>query len=627
MVPPTRRSLQKPEAGGWMDSIRLVVLVSVLLGSAPTADASSFAWVYVSPNSGGSSGGHAAVCFAGRCFHFQQVDDARIRLRRDDFEKLDFDYRVLGNRSLDIRHVSVRPGTRARLEDAFARRLFAETIAFQSRDDRRADRLLLERLVTSHSDAVDLPGAGYFIADDGDGSTPWWPPDSQRARPIEALRARVAARFGDDFLERRAATLRADITALAPPVASASGAAPGIATRHRELLEDLVATEVLRSAPPLRPGALVGAGPLGPGEAATLQTFATRLQASLVNLLDSPRPDRGRPLLVGLARLLAVHASLDAGSLLVLDVLERNPPVVAADQVARHRAALDEVAGERRADLGRLRASFFADPGGSEARWSLLEVAATVSVEMDRGLAAGRAIRLHRGEPLPRLGALRSDWPQPSLAGVDIGRALELAREREATVAAELDARYAYHLFDRNCVTEIFHTIDAALGDANAPAASRAALGGWVDGQAGWNFVPAAAARAVDASYASVRREHRPSRRHAAVQRMRTVEPSWQVALREGNVLTARSYRPNPDDPAFLVFSDDAGIARPLVGAINLAWGAGASVAGAALAPIDRAALLRAGVEGMLYSLPEFAFVSVRKGTYAFAPRAWAAVE
>jgi hypothetical protein len=608
---------------------RLVLRIAVLVVACGTATADALSWVYVAPNSGGSSGGHAAACFAERCFHFQQVDDARIRLRRDDFEKLDFDYRVLGNRSLHVSHVAVSTSDAARLKDAFDRRLVAETIAFDRLDDRRDDRLLLERLAAPAPSPFELAGAGYFVADDSDGSPRWWPAGAARAAPIDALRALVAARFGDDFLDRRAADLRAQIARLVPPSAAdeAVGEA-GFATRHHDLLEALVAVEVLRAAPPLRAGSLVDAGALAPGEAQALQAFAARLRAAMLEVLDSPRPDRGKPLLVGLARLLAVEASLDAGSLLVLDVLARDAPVVPAEQVVRHRAAVEQVAVERRADLARLRASFFSDPGGSEARWSLLEVAATLAAEMEHGVAAGRPIRLHRGAPLPLRGARRADWPRPSLAGVDVERALDLARQREATVAAELDAGYAYDLFERNCVTEIFHTIDTALAGgesaADAPAASEAALGGWVDGQAGWNFVPAVSARAVDASYAVIHREQRPSYRRATVRRMRAVEPSWRVAVREGNVLTARSYRPNPDDPAFLLFSDDAGIARPLFGAVNLAWGAGASVVGAALAPVDRAALLRAGVEGMLYSLPELAFVSVRKGTYAFAPRAWA---
>jgi hypothetical protein len=39
--------------------------------------------------------------------------------------------------------------------------------------------------------------------------------------------------------------------------------------------------------------------------------------------------------------------------------------------------------------------------------------------------------------------------------------------------------------------------------------------------------------------------------------------------------------------------------------------------------PADAGTLLRDALNGVLYSLPEIAFVSIRKGSFPIAPRAW----
>jgi hypothetical protein len=56
------------------------------------------------------------------------------------------------------------------------------------------------------------------------------------------------------------------------------------------------------------------------------------------------------------------------------------------------------------------------------------------------------------------------------------------------------------------------------------------------------------------------------------------------------------------------------------LGAANLSVGIGAAVAGLATLPADRGHLLWAGLRGALFSLPELAFVNLRKGTYDRSP-------
>jgi hypothetical protein len=62
---------------------------------------------------------------------------------------------------------------------------------------------------------------------------------------------------------------------------------------------------------------------------------------------------------------------------------------------------------------------------------------------------------------------------------------------------------------------------------------------------------------------------------------------------------------------------------RPLYGIANLAVGIGGTLAGIAWLPVDHGATLRAGLNGALFSVPELAFINIRKGSFAFAPRHW----
>jgi hypothetical protein len=88
------------------------------------------------------------------------------------------------------------------------------------------------------------------------------------------------------------------------------------------------------------------------------------------------------------------------------------------------------------------------------------------------------------------------------------------------------------------------------------------------------------------------------------------------VFLRESNTLTSAIYRRNADDSIFVFFTDDAVVARPLFGAVNLVAGIAASAVGLVALPVDGGATLWAGLKGVLFSLPELFFQNIRKGSF-----------
>jgi hypothetical protein len=135
------------------------------------------------------------------------------------------------------------------------------------------------------------------------------------------------------------------------------------------------------------------------------------------------------------------------------------------------------------------------------------------------------------------------------------------------------------------------------------------------------NFVPAVAARAVRDAYAGSEARLIPSYRRSRIARMYREENPLLVFLRESNTLTSTAYRPAARDSAFLFFTDELVVTRPLFGALNLLAGFGAAAVGLARSPADDGETLRAGLVGLLFSLPELVFVNVRKGSYEHVSR------
>jgi hypothetical protein len=196
---------------------------------------------------------------------------------------------------------------------------------------------------------------------------------------------------------------------------------------------------------------------------------------------------------------------------------------------------------------------------------------------------------------------------------------LETVRRREEVYAAAFKRRWGYNLVTRNCVSEIFSEIDAAFERGAEESATR--LGGRLEMDGSLNFIPAVSAAAVAGAYPVTERLELPSYRRRRIERMYEQENPLTVFLRESNTLTSAIYRRNTDDSIFVFFTDDAVVARPLFGAVNLVVGLAASAVGLATLPLDGGATLRAGLKGALFSLPELFFQNIRKGSFEHVRR------
>jgi len=295
----------------------------VIPAAAEPGGTSSFDYLYINANEGGSSGGHVAVRFGPHIYHFQNREGLLV-LDRERAQEFLFSYALLNNRTIHVSQISIEDEVETRLADRFLRRYRVQEAQLAVRDALRQDRRLLE---SAEAPNVLVRGYGYFarrIAPVAEGSA-----------VLLALREKIVARRGADFLDSRRRTLLKTLDAMGEedpagwPVSLPDSAydRPAFAqpwsSRLVDLAAGLAALDVLDGAPGLEP-ATVNAPQsdeflLDADERAALTHFAIRLEDQLVDLVGSHREDWGQPLLIGMARLASLDTSLASGRFVFLD--------------------------------------------------------------------------------------------------------------------------------------------------------------------------------------------------------------------------------------------------------------------------------------------------------------------
>jgi len=593
-------------------------------------------YLYVESNEGGSSGGHVALRFENRVFHFQYAGAGFLRVSRESFEGFRRHYTLLENRPIHLARIPVTEETFHLVHDFFTRRRVIQHQYFRVLESLEGDRALLETLRArargERSLPVVLEGAGYFFDDAVS------PVGSETSASVLALRDRIAAAHGPDFLKHRLEDVRRelerlDLLDIEPPsldVSAERAPAPayGFAQRYKDALLAERALEVLHGGRGLRLGSYMETSyaevTLRDGEQEVVENLAEALAASLVRLARSERPDWGSAFMIGLARLAALEKTSQSGSWVFLDAFVVDASRLTQDRLARRPELSQALVREGHADFERARAHLVlaqgTDTGFHEIAFAELEASGNRLVEALRAARDGGDLRLSRGRQPPARGARVTDLVIPARVHEGLDERLRLALSRETEYVARLQGLYGYQLLTRNCVTEIFREIDLAFARGSGTSAvarreSQRRLGGHLE-MKGLRFIPAVSADAVAETYAVSERLAIPSYRQARLARFYREESPLRVFLRESNTLTSTLYRRNPEDSYFLFFTDDTIVARPLFGMLNMATGLGATLAGVATLPFDGGKTLWAGLKGVVFSLPELVFFNIRKGSF-----------
>jgi hypothetical protein len=575
----------------------LVAVVALCGAGVAAARPPIVAYLEVGASEGSSLGGHAALRVGDAVFHFQHRAPGLLVLERTDPGSFRWQYGTVQNRTIRSVRLALPDAIAERLRADLGVRYLAQRQHLGVRDALARDRDLLASLASGDrlGMGVAVRGAAAFFRDgerlDESGVG---------AASGGAIRAAIAS--------LDVACVPALPTRIVPGVPVETDAL--VADRERELLERLVALDVLATRRHVLPERLVrvpGALPLTPTERGTLEAFGARLRAAARRLPGSERPDWGLALLVSVARLDAIDASLAADAIVVVGA-PGTPGAPLATAHADDRAFVAELrAGARRA-LGTVRSHTIAAGPLTEQGWARVEQAAMRVIALGAGdRPPGDAPRAAPMDATPSASVSLRGLPRPTASRRRARRGLAAVESAIRRWDDALGEAYAYDLFERNCVTAL---VDA-LAAAGVPGVTRQALGSV-------GFVPRVSFARIAASASAGRVEALPSFRRRRLARMCAREPPWVVRLREDNVLTSTLRRATDDQPAFVFFTDDTVLPRPAYGAVNLAVAAVQAGAGLLAAPLDRAALLRRGLRGALASVPELAFLSVRTGRFRY---------
>ncbi|MDP3335110.1 MAG: hypothetical protein Q8S55_24460 [Methylococcaceae bacterium] len=612
---------------------RFLALLAVLLGN--TANADTFQYLYIEANEGSSSGGHVAVQFGDDVFHYQ-FKNGLIRLFKQDAEGFRFDYRVLQNRTLHVADVDVSAATFNLLQDHFKLLFWQQDRQFKQLQAAEKDAYLLEWWLRPHTalhssrqisgssplpegeGILKLPGAGLFFNDSdfapvgrltephGDCQT-----KASAKSILTSLHAQLELQHGSGFLQRRKIELTTAIQHLS--IVTNGTKDYRLSERYTDLLTGLLALRVIEEMRPLTNDAcqtLTGpAGHLDPQKTERLNKLQQQLMQSAQNLVVSKRPDWGYALLVTMSRLVALQQTLQSGQWVFVDDFSADSTVIAAEDMMRFADELSVQRKKAETDWQQQWQSL-GNTELDEQHYSQLEV---TSNRYHEWLVSNnrQTLRYHGEQALPVKAINLPTIALPEFSSQQLQQALHQQVLDTQQLTQQLEQNYAYHLLTRNCVTEIFHTINQALG-----AETQQRLGGVIDEHL--NIVPFTAFAMVQASYPVKHITVLPSHRQQQLAKQYEQEFPPLVYARESNVVSASLYDYNPDDAWFVFFTDDALLLRPIFGAINSVAGVGQSLFGLVKSPFDEGQLLATGMRGLLMSLPELAFINMRKGSYKF---------
>ena len=629
--------------------------IALFLCSAPVS-AASFEYLYVEANEGNSSGGHSAIQFGDETYHYQHHDSGLIRLLRQDKPEFYFLYRFLQNRRIHLSHIEVSDETFNLLKEHFKLQFLAQDQQFKQLNGLHKDRVLLRRLLykLSADDAfldadfsvvLQLKGAGLFYAEQeldsqkkDENIKNVKGVQSQSSHTIEMLRKKIEQHYGQDYLMHRQKQITTDIKTLTPShwsavksILSKENFPPAInsfADTYADYLTGLIAIKVLAEGQPLRPDAFVVThDAMTPEEKAVLERLRDQQILSLLKSVNSGRPDWGYALLVNMARFIAVDLSLQLGQWVFIDDFAMDSEWVSADQVAQYAEEMQVQIKDSLNNLIQTRKALLNPDGLTESNYSKLEMSANRYFELLKG-RHHKSIRYIGENALPTKSMSVPDWIVPKLTKQQLKTALKELDNYENKFLQELAEHYRYDLITRNCVTELFRTIDQALLQQNKSGVdpskhdellmreSMKRLGGNIS--ASYNFIPFVSFQSVQEHYKVTTSAVLSSYRGQQLEKLYARNNGLMVSLRESNTFTSTLYTYNPDDAFFVFFTDDSLVLRPVFGLFNTAAGIGQSLFGFLSWPFYSGKNLKSGATGVLMSLPELLFFNMRKGSYKY---------
>jgi len=624
----------------------IISLLLITLTPTPVFAIHLINYIYVESSEGNSSGGHAALQFDNDIFHYQYSEPGIIRLEKQNAEHFEFDYRFAANRSLHTSQIDVTEESYTLLRDYFSFQYQTQQQQFSLLDDLDKDRVLLEHfLPTKPSQTLRLKGAGLFYKDTDFLSSQITKQQDQTrdlSATTTALHNEIINIYGDDFLTQRAAKISSQIKSLQPTQWRKSTAqinkqnhSPFVysfATRYMDLTSAMLAIQMIEQNMSLVPDAYIAPSDrlfkLSEQEITALQLYRKQLNKSLLKLVDSNRPDWGMAVMINTARLIAIDKSIKQGKLTFINTFDSQSVATDAIGLDKYAEQLQNHLNDTQSSLMHSKSLLIQKKIMTEVDYSQLEMLANHYTELNKVSTGKQAISLYGAHLVPSKSISLPILVRPELSTEIIKLSLEQLDTSQEHYLAELKKQYGYHLITRNCVTELFDSMNRAILSqtrsknetiSGLKNESTHRLGGYVDTSL-VNFIPVTSQYAVRNNYSIIKQMRLPSFRLMKLSEFEANENDLLVYLRENNTLSSTLYKHNIDDSFFIFFTDNELLLRPVFGVFNTLAGLGQSILGLFTWPFDSGNMLSSGSSGVLMSVPELLFINMRKGSFKYLP-------
>jgi hypothetical protein len=559
----------------------------------------SIDFLYINANAGEAAGGHTALRLGDSVFHYQFFPDASFLLVRESWDSFRFLYNDLHNRSIAIASLSLDTAVAVKIRNHFTELLVEQQQFFDELAALQKEEEFVRRLLGGRTE-LSVDCLGFFSG-------------NQATAVQSGIRKNIETELDPDFLQDTFAVSEGNLQRVIAAVNR--GERP-----ENTLAEALAWREglrvLLRGAELDRQGLippLPGEEPLSVREKSGLKKVIRQLTVSITGLLHSSRPDRGKTLLLQIARYQAVTHSLATGQLFTLDPFFADVREVQLTDEEMEGQRLTALQSALLQQATRRRELFFQEEQHPEIACSLLETSRARAWELAQVNEGQRRVRILTKVTLPTrpgvvtLSTLEGDRDALLFTGARLQDEIG-ALEKKRT------ERYGYNLFSRNCATELVRSLNSTFAD---PESGKMALGGWLEADAGLLFIPFLFYERSVSAFSLEEEGFLPARRLRNLEILYDQESDLLVWLRESNTLTSTLYDSRSKDTPFLFFTDDSLLLRPLQGVLNVGYAALHGVAGIATLPLDGGTRFNQAVRGIFYSLPELAFGNIRKGSYS----------
>lgn len=614
--------------------LSFVLLIAVSEGYCHTKTVD---FIYINSSEDEAAGGHTAMRLGQNVFHCQYTDDGFFLLAKKEWSDFRYQYNDLENRTLSIASLPLSYETYLKIKSRFLSRYLLQEKRFSYLEQLIAEKRYFQRLLSGKG-VIPVKGLGLYSR------------DLQKDPVAQSLKQFIHHQLGPSYLDDLYSEITTELVRarknLTPdsleqtdldlylPAFSSSGKMQD----YFDLIALREAVAVLINCHPVRDEILLLADgdiwKLGAAEWDQLRIYHQKIRRSIVSLLTSFRPGRGHALLLQAARFQALGRSIQDQRMFTLDPFPDHAEQVPREHLmsvnvfmqgaygdnskgmnhrknhspSLHRTYFDQLRIERERDAKYTKELFFSAPENENIAYNQLESALGRLWEIKR--TDTEMVRIEGGPLLPGKSGLVLEATNTEKE--DLLRAHTQAEANAALFEKQLLEAYNYNLFYKNCVTELFETLYSSFKTTEQ---SKKELGGYLTPGDHFSFVPFKSFDLVQKVFPVTTVEILPSYRKRQLEK-RYDQNGVRSLLEESNTLTSKVYDPWEGDSTFLFFTDSALLLRPVLGAINLLYAAVGSVGGILTSPLDRGDLLKRSVRGMVFSLPELAFINIRKGTF-----------